>query len=109
MKRQVMAYGMARACDLASFRNTAQLLLAAWSLLCVRWPALADWLREDPDRVSQVNTGEAADAKVPEAELPLVNLMRRAEVRSVLSRLDSAGLRYVTGQTGKAPREAPTS
>jgi hypothetical protein len=103
MKRQVMAYGMARACDLASFRNTPQLLLAAWSLLCMRWPTLADWLRENPDRVLQLNPDEGADAKVPEAERPLLTLMRRVEVRSLLSRLDSAGLRRVTGQIGEAP------
>ena len=98
MKRQVMAYGMARACDLASFRNTPQVLLAAWSLLCMRWPALADWLRENPDRVLQLNPDEVADSKVPEAERPLLSLMRRVEVRALLSRLDGAGLRRVTGQ-----------
>jgi hypothetical protein len=33
MKRQIMAYGMARASDLASFRDTDQGVLAAWSVL----------------------------------------------------------------------------
>lgn len=65
MKRQVMAYGMARACDLASFRNTPQRMLAAWSVLCMRWPALADWLREDPNRISHRDTRDAYSTKIP--------------------------------------------
>ena len=48
MKRYVMAYGIARASDLASFRNTPQPVLAAWTLLRMRWPALARWLRGIP-------------------------------------------------------------
>jgi hypothetical protein len=97
MKRQVMAYGMARASDLASFRNTPQMVLAAWSILCARWPAVADWLRENPDRVSQLDRGESVDA-VPAAERPLLALMRRGEVRSLVSRLDADFLRRLTSQ-----------
>jgi hypothetical protein len=110
MKRQVMAYGMARACDLASFRNTPQLLLATWSVLCMRWPVLADWLRENPDRLSKLNADEATDAGAPEAERPLLALMRRIELRNLLSRLDAASMRRMTGQSGGAPTkdELPT-
>jgi hypothetical protein len=104
MKRQVMAYGMARASDLASFRNTPQHVLAAWSLLCVRWPALAEWLREDPDRISRQHLKETDRTDVPEAERPSLALMRRAEVRIVLSRLDTVALRRLTGQNGAMVR-----
>jgi hypothetical protein len=100
MKRQVMAYGMARASDLASFRNTPQTELAAWSILCMRWPALADWLREDPERVSYRDADEAADAKVSKDEWPIPVLMRSAEVRSLLSYVDAAAVRRATGQRG---------
>ena len=98
MKRQVMAYGMARASDLASFRNTPQPLLAAWSVLCMRWPSLADWLREDPDRVSYRDPDEVADAKLSELERPFLVLMRTAEVHSLVSRHDATALRRATGQ-----------
>jgi KAP family P-loop domain len=86
MKRQVMAYGMARACDLASFRNTPQQLLAAWSVLCMRWPTLADWIREKPDRIAMQyvdpeNADEAQDSKA------FLAMMRQPEVRTVLDEL----------------------
>ncbi len=103
MKRQVMAYGMARASDLASFRNTPQPLLAAWSVLCMRWPSLADWLREDPDRVSYRDPDEVADAKLSEVERPFPVLMRTAEVHSLVSRLDATALRRATGQGEEEP------
>lgn len=83
MKRQIMAYGMARACDLASLRWTEPRLLAAWSVICQRWPALADWLREDPNRVS-LKTAKDAEISVP-GDAAYIALMRKGDLNKLLS------------------------
>jgi hypothetical protein len=97
MKRQVMAYGMARACDLASYRNTPQRALAAWSVVCMRWPTLADWLREEPGRIANGSAGpgeadEGQDGKVFRA------VMRQPEVKELLSELDTKTFRALLGK-----------
>ena len=103
MKRQIMAYGMARATDLASFRSTPQPLLAAWSVLCMRWPALGDWLREDPDRLS---AGAATAVETNAADKAFASLLHSPEVQRLISggrtkglfSLDPGALRRMTGQ-----------
>jgi hypothetical protein len=104
MKRQVMAYGMARASDLASFRNTPQTVLAAWSILSLRWPVLAGWLQENPDRISYATADEAGDINVADAERPLLSLMRSDDVGALLSRFDAAALRSLSGKTSPEVR-----
>jgi len=97
MKRQIMAYGMARATDLASFRSTPQPLLAAWSVLSMRWPALAEWIREDPDRLAMA--APATEATNP-TDKAFVSLLRSREVQRLITgnekglpSLDSEALR----------------
>jgi hypothetical protein len=100
MKRQIMAYGMARATDLASFRSTPQPLLAAWSVLSMRWPALAEWIREDPDRLAMA--APATEATNP-TDKAFVSLLRSREVQRLITgnekglpSLDSEALREMT-------------
>jgi hypothetical protein len=97
MKRQVMAYGMARAFDLASFRTTPQRTLAAWSVLSLRWPVLAEWLRENPERICMAASEQSGELERPE-DRPLVALMKTPEARLLTTHLSFNALRLMMGQ-----------
>jgi hypothetical protein len=87
MKRQVMAYGMARATDLASFRDTPQNVLATLSVLSLRWPTLARWLSERPKRVLLMSAGNEGDVVANEGDEIFVSLMRSAAVTRLFKHL----------------------
>lgn len=51
MKRLVNAYGIRRAIDFLSERHTERGKLALWTIIELRWPALAEHLADNPDDV----------------------------------------------------------
>lgn len=81
-------YGMARATDLASFQNTPQSVLATLSVLSLRWPVLARWLSEKPQRLRLASPGSPEDSEVGEEDKALVTLMRSAPVTRLLKHVD---------------------
>src|SRR4051794_26023185 len=97
---------MARATDLASFRTTEQPFLAAWSVMCQRWPALADWLRDDPDRIAFIDPQAANGTSLSSADQTYLELSRSEEVSRLVSgtaapglvRIDAAAVRRVIGR-----------
>jgi hypothetical protein len=95
MKRYVMAYGMARGVDLASFRDTPQPVLAAWTILSLRWPALAAWLKTEPDRLRWVTP--AAGERPGRADRDYVTLMSDPLVKRIAGHLDPIALRRLLG------------
>lgn len=104
MKRQIMAYGMARASDLASFRNTGQQVLATWSVLSLRWPALADWLADDPEGLERARSADADAVEASDRDRRYSKLLRSAELRRLVDGdstrppLTAADVRRVTGK-----------
>lgn len=110
MKRHVMAYGIDRAADLAMHNLTEQPLLVAWSCFKLRWPLLAEWLREDPARADLIvrrtnETETPTDAEM----LRLLRHIRHDERRKIgdfikgtaapeLPALDAVAIARITGR-----------
>jgi hypothetical protein len=88
MKRQVMAYGMARATDLASFQNTPQSVLATLSVLSLRWPVLTRWLSEKPQFLRLAYPASTDDSAVGEQDEAMVALLRSPPVTRLLKHVD---------------------
>lgn len=53
MKRLVNAFGMAQAVAILSGRRVEEERLALWTILEMRWPRLAEWIRCDPTRIDR--------------------------------------------------------
>ena len=54
MKRFVNEYGMARAARILEDNLVEQDTLALWTLLAIRWPALADYLEAHPEAADRL-------------------------------------------------------
>jgi hypothetical protein len=93
MKRLVMAYGMARTVDILAGRASSPRVLALWTILSLRWPDLALWLRNDPSRLKLRDPA----SPLPETDAHLVRLLRTPTVGMVLDGLgDDEGLDEAT-------------
>ncbi|MDQ3850836.1 MAG: P-loop NTPase fold protein [Actinomycetota bacterium] len=71
MKRFINAYWIARALQLVDDSYLPRDQLALWTILRVRFPALTDCLREQPEAIAAFIGGRAAPAEVPEHLAPL--------------------------------------
>ena len=61
MKRLVNAYGIARAIDILKGGTTVERKkLALWSILSLRWPLLAQYLEDHPEKINYINKGNEA-------------------------------------------------
>jgi len=103
MKRHIMAYGMARATDLASFRNTPQSVLATLSVLTLRWPVLARWLAENPRRLLLASSSGANEFDAEREDRVLVDLMRSGPVVRLLRHADRDDLERAIASDADAP------
>ena len=86
MKRLVMAYGLARSVDVLSGRYSPSGALALWTVLGLRWPELAAWLRETPGRL---DGGDHSDER---GERLSALLNSKAVQRVIDGPADGAGL-----------------
>jgi hypothetical protein len=94
MKRLVMAYGLARSVDILSGRYSPSGALALWTVLGLRWPELAAWLRESPDRLARTTVDISDDAS--ERDNRLTTLLLSPAVKRVLEGPTGAGLTVAT-------------
>jgi energy-coupling factor transporter ATP-binding protein EcfA2 len=102
MKRFVMAFTVARAVSLAEGHAVPLESLALWTILMLRWPRLAEYLRNDPDAVAHF----ARPAKLPEclpADLHTLftepSLALKALMNNELAPLNAATIRNCCGLT----------
>ncbi len=96
MKRLVNAVGMAQARIFLEARDVPLDIVARWTLIELRWPLLADHLREEPSTIDRV--GEKRDA-LATAELPppIASMMNARALKEIvrpkgMARLDSKAL-----------------
>lgn len=82
MKRFVNAYGLARAVHVVEFADVAMGPRAVWTILRMRWPALADALRDRPE-LSSLALDEEAPVP-PGAPADFVALLRTPAVSALL-------------------------
>ena len=101
MKRLVNAYGLAQSTCLLSGREVSQSVLARWTILSMRWPLLAEWLAEDPERVSWIEEAREPEQAPPDiARLCCDDAVRRVaidEVGDVTERLRADDLKRLFG------------
>ncbi len=71
IKRFVNAYGMARASNVLAGAVVPREQLALWTILRLRWPEFADYLRSHPDAIGAVSAPGAPPAGVKEDLQPL--------------------------------------
>lgn len=102
MKRFVMAFTVARAVSLAEGHAVPLESLALWTILMLRWPRLAEYLRSDPDAVAHF----ARPAKLPEclpADLHTLftepSLALKALMNNELAPLNATTIRNCCGLT----------
>jgi WD40 repeat protein len=97
MKRFVNAYSMALITALIEGRRVDRERLALWTVLRLRWPDLAEHLRERPERLDGLHASPAA----PDLPGRLAELGASPELSRVLdfdgSRLSSDAIRALTG------------
>ena len=66
IKRFVNAYGLARACSVLGGTVIPRDALALWTILRLRWPGLADYLRCSPSSIEALARGDGAVSAVPD-------------------------------------------
>lgn len=82
MKRLVNDYGIRQAVGFLEGRTVEAGPLVRWTILCLRWPLLADLLAAHPDLVGLIGAREApTDPRIPE---PLTILFTRPSVIDVV-------------------------
>jgi WD40 repeat protein len=81
MKRFVNAYGIARALQVVQDSVVARDSLALWTILRVRWPALAEYLRSSPAAIDALTERRQAPDAAPPA---LAALFASPEIAEVL-------------------------
>lgn len=74
VRRFLMAFSVLRAARLAEGNPVATDPLALWTIVTVRWPMLAEFLTDDPERVNLFNasTTSQLDSRVPDGVRDLV-------------------------------------
>ena len=106
MKRLVMAYGMARSVDILTGRASPARALALWTVLTMRWPDLAAWLRDRPRRLA-LAAPDPADPEWTEADTALYRQLCSEDVQRVIKGPGgSAGLsaELLEAMIGDAPQ-----
>ena len=82
MKRLVNAYGIARAIDILKGGTTVERKkLALWSILSLRWPLLAQYLEDHPEKINYINKGNDIDVENDN----LRDLFNNPNVRDVIN------------------------
>jgi hypothetical protein len=81
MKRLVNAYGMYQAAHILERRNVSPEALARWTLLELRWPVLADYIRDRPELLRSGGNG-GQNVKIPKW---VRNLLADESVKAVLT------------------------
>ena len=71
IKRFVNAYGMARASSVLAGRVAPRDTLALWTILRLRWPGFADYLRSNPQTLDAIAHGQGPPADGREDLAPL--------------------------------------
>lgn len=61
MKRLVNTYSANRALALIAGANLSEAVLARWTILSLRWPALADYLARHPEQVTSIGVSSPPD------------------------------------------------
>ena len=92
MKLVLNAYGMARALQVIEDNVVPGDALALWTILRVRWPALADYLRAHPESIDALATGAVPEDAPPE----LARLFCAPAVRRVVDCADGGPLDAAT-------------
>jgi len=102
MKRIANAIGMQQAIQFLEGRRVSPEALARWTIIDLRWPALAEFLVANPDRISEVAAGAVTkDSSIPE---PLQSLLQSGDVTQVViggppsGRLDEPTIREIIGE-----------
>jgi hypothetical protein len=88
MKLVLNAYGMARALQVIEDNVVTGDALALWTILRVRWPALADHVRAHPETIDALAAGHPP----PAPEDPLAPLFTSREVRRIVTCADGGPL-----------------
>jgi len=107
MKLVLNAYGIARALQVIEDNVVPGDALALWTILRVRWPALADHLRANPEAIDALVGGGAPIGAPPE----LVRLFTSPDVRRIVAcpdggPLSAAMIRACCGLAEDAPATA---
>jgi hypothetical protein len=100
LKRLVNAYGFERAINWLSERDVDQGPLARWTILKMRWPALADYLEKFPDKIGEVGYPNDFD----DSDSNMAKILNDNNVKSVVKEelpesgvLDVESLRKILG------------
>lgn len=101
IKRFLMAYNFTRDVRVLEGFSPTEDSLARWTILRLRWPELADYLRNDPDAVQVAHRGKMPDR--------LAQLINSTDVTRVVAPIGVEGIRESAGHPDfTAPRaEAP--
>lgn len=108
MKLVLNAYGIARALQVIEDNVVPGDALALWTILRVRWPALADYVRNHPEAIEALAEGTAPDDAPPQ----LKALFASREVQRIV-RCDDGGpmsaatIRACCGIAEEAPVSPP--
>ncbi len=88
MKRLANAVGMNQARLTLEGRDSSNIeAIARWTIIDLRWPLLADWLREEPARIAARPIPATADA----GDKAMATLLRQAEVVRVVGAARATG------------------
>jgi hypothetical protein len=108
IKRFVNAYGLAEAVDTIEVNAPARSLLARWTIMRLRWPALVDELTARPDLIGPTDPATAPEPVVKPDDEWVRDLLGHPDVQAVLrfrdeAPIDRAAVDRLTGRSQEAP------